>query len=113
MKLSPYSLLCNVFLPTAGGAAGALRASQWHALTHQWWFADFAIWLGFVLFVLVMVETKWKRIITVVVATLWVGAVTISGLYAPQVPDPPRRIAPDLLVQGRKFLAILPIYLVE
>ncbi len=96
-----------VVIPIVGGAAGALRGSEWARIGHffvenQQWFISAAVWLGMLGLICLFVEgatpkiRRVKRIVGTAVITLWVWGAALSGLLASQVPDPPRHISPPI-----------------
>ncbi len=94
MRITAFQLLCNFVVPIAGGVAGALRPSEWHALWQSTWFVGAFVWIGMMLMILLFAESRTKRIVGLAVVTLWVWGVVLSSLFVSQVPDPPRHISP-------------------
>jgi hypothetical protein len=109
MNSRVFQIFCYLVIPIVGGAAGALRGSEWLRLWHfivenQQWFLMTLIWLFVLGVIWLFAEAstpealKRKRIIGYIVVTLWFWGAMFYGLIAyQQVPviqqhiDPPTR----------------------
>jgi len=115
-KEARFDICCNIAIPIAGGAAGALRGSEWYRL-YQYLFVENVnwticvfVWLFMSGFICLMAggtlpkQRKIKRIVGVIVVTLWVWGVTISAaMYTPQPPVFQQHIyAPNYWWRGGK-----------
>jgi len=78
-----FELLCYVFIPIFGGAAGALRGSEWIRIgqfisDNRQWFLGAVVWLFMIGIIRLFAEAptpkllKVKRLVGYAVITLWI-----------------------------------------